>query len=133
MQISDGFEKMEAAARKILFTPSQRAIGREYGALFQKLDAAGVRCSSVEALRQNSGGHGGEYIDALLQDRARLEGWQRRIGSGVALEVRRQRPSSRNKRGLIGCRRLVDMVCVGEMTLAEVLEKCGWVAPGRAG
>ncbi|UWQ59954.1 hypothetical protein K3722_07440 [Leisingera caerulea] len=131
MQISDAFDTMEAQARKVLFTAEQKDIGRAYGALYEKLECAGVRCTSIEALSQQRGGGGGEYIDALLRDRERLDHWRRRIGGRVALEVRRVRPSDRNKRGLISDQRLVYLVCVAGLTLSQVLSSCGWVAPGQ--
>mgnify|MGYP001098646869 CR=1 FL=1 len=130
IRMADAFDRMEAQARKVLFEPHQKAIGREYASLYEKLDAAGVRCSSVEVMRQQSSG-GGDYIDALLRDRGRLDRIQDRIGCGVALSVRRVRPSSRGKVGLISDRSLIDMVCVHDRTLSEVLKKYGWVAEGR--
>jgi|GEM_PF-1091554 len=131
LRLLDAFDTMEAQARKVLFTVEQKQIGRAYSALFEKLDCVGVRCTSIEALSQQSGGGGGEYIDAVLRDRQQLDLWQRRIGAGAALEVRRVRPSKRNTRGLISDRRLVDLVCVSGLTLSEVLRKCGWVAEGQ--
>ncbi|KUP91788.1 hypothetical protein [Tritonibacter horizontis] len=131
MRMLDAFDKMEAQARKSLFEGYQKEVGRAYGVLFEKLDAAGVRCSSVEVLSQASGGGGGEYIDALLADRRRLDEMQRRIGSGAALAVRRIRPSARNKVGLISDRALVDMVCVQGLTLTEALRRSGWAAEGQ--
>ncbi|WP_323783837.1 hypothetical protein [Leisingera sp.] len=131
MQISDAFDTMEAQARKVLFTAEQKEVGRAYSALYEKLECAGVRCTSIEVLSQQQGGGGGEYIDALLRDRERLEHWHRRIGGRAALEVRRIRPSERNKRGLISDRRLVYLVCVGGLTFSQVLKACGWVAPGK--
>ncbi|MCI5096645.1 MAG: hypothetical protein MRY77_10060 [Rhodobacteraceae bacterium] len=129
IQSCDAFDVMEAQARKVLFTPGQRAIGRFYGTLSEKLAASGVRCSSVESMPQKSSG-GGEYIDAVLRDRELLDRLQRRIGGGVALSVRRVRPSDRARRGLIGDRALVDAVCLGGLTFSEVLVRHGWVAEG---
>ncbi|VCU61585.1 hypothetical protein EPIB2_662 [Tritonibacter mobilis] len=131
IRLADAFDKMEGQARKVLFEPHQKAIGRSYGALFEKLDAAGVRCSSVEAMQQQASSGGGEYMDALLRDRQRLDDMQDRVGYGVALSVRRIRPSARGKVGLIKDRSLIDMVCVQDLTLSEVLKKCGWVADGQ--
>jgi len=132
MRLADAFDKMEGMARKRLFEPHQKAIGREYATLFEKMDAAGVRCSSVEAMPdQSSGGRGGDYMDALLRDRRRLDQMQDRVGRGVALAVRRIRPSSRGRVGLITDRGLVDLVCLQDLTVSEVLRKCGWVAEGK--
>lgn len=131
MMNADAFDKMEAQARKVLFSPGQKQMGRFYATLVEKLDAVGARCSSLEAM-QGSGGGGGEYIDAVLRDRARLDLLHRRIGQGVAMEVRRVRPSKRNRRGLILNRALVDAVCVQGRTIAEVLEIHGWKEVGKS-
>lgn len=130
MERSDAFDVMEAQARKVLFTPGQKAMGRLYAVLTERLASSGMRCSSVEALRQQAGS-GGEYIDAVIRDRRQLEQLQRRIGGGVALQVRRVRPSQRNRKGLILDRTVVDQVCIEGRTIAEVLTKAGWVAPGQ--
>lgn len=130
IRLADAFDKMEGQARKKIFESHQKAIGRDYAALFEKLDAAGVRCSSVEAMRDQFSG-GGEYMDALLRDRQRLVLLRDRVGFGVALAVRRVRPSSRGKVGLISDQLLIDMVCIQDLTLSEVLKKCGWVAEGK--
>jgi hypothetical protein len=50
---------------------------------------------------------------------------QRRIGDGLAKEVRRVRPGGR-KRVAIRDRDLVDRVCLGGQTMSDVLEGCGW-------
>jgi len=66
-----------------------------------------------------------------LRDRQEIERIHRRVGEGFAMVVRRVRPSQRNRRKLISDRQLVDMVCLQDLTLSEVLDACGWVAPGQ--
>ncbi|MBT3142903.1 hypothetical protein KL867_17680 [Ruegeria litorea] len=130
MQLADAFDVMEAQARKVLFTPGQKAMGRHYASLTEKLACVGARCSSLEASADRSAGGGGEYIDAVIQDRQALDRMRRRIGSGAAMKVRRIRPSERNKRGVILDLALVEAVCVQQLTISQVLFKFGWVAEG---
>ena len=127
---SDAFDKMEAQARKVLFSPGQKQMGRFYATLTEKLDAVGARSSSLEVM-YGSGGNGGEYIDAVLRDRARLDLLHQRIGTGFAMQVRRVRPSKRNRSGLILNRAVVDAVCIHQRTIAEVLEVHGWKEVGK--
>jgi hypothetical protein len=55
----------------------------------------------------------------------RLRVLRQRIGSGLAKEVRRIRPNGA-KRKPIYARALVDMVCVGDASISEVLRVHGW-------
>lgn len=125
------------------FTPGQVAMGRDYRNLFERHASAGVKCSSVEASGGGSGG--GSYIDAVLRDREMLERIYRRIGDGLALEVKRRRKKSRplgslmedlpsdvsgSARVSISVRRLVDLVCLEDLTITEALVRCGWSKRG---
>jgi hypothetical protein len=101
-------------------------MGRHYRGLVERYQAAGVRCSSVESLGRSCSGMGGEFIDAVLRDRERIEMLRRRIGGGSALIVRRIRPSQRGTRAGITDRRLVDMVCIEDLSMSEVLKAHGW-------
>lgn len=150
MRIGDGFDKIEGAARaahtkavrragkagKPLpvyvppFTSAQVEMGRHYYTIWQRHDCAGVRCSSVEGLSGGSG-DGGGFIDAVLTDRRALDAMRARIGDGAAREVQRHRPSKRGSRRTITDRRLVDMVCLEEATLSDVLLEHGWSVCGQ--
>lgn len=110
------------------FTPAQVTMGRHYRNLWERHASAGVRCSSVEALRGGGSGSDGGFIDAVLRDRDQIKRIRGRIGDGFALEVKRQGKAS--KRSGITDRRLVDMVCLEEKTLAEVLRAHGWAKRG---
>lgn len=129
----DAFDLMADGAAKNKkpspFTPAQVQMGRDYAALYEKHQCAGVRCSSMEAATDGGGGGGGDYIDAVLADGERLAVLQRRIGGGMAKVIRRRRPS--DGRIEIADRRLVDAVCIGDLTLTEVLIKNGWPKTGR--
>lgn len=121
------------------FTIGQVEIGREYAALAERCASAGVKCASLEALRQASSG-GGDREEAILMDFRRLRYFERRIGGGLAKAVRRLRPGKAKtkaeaeaKRDLVERQRraifdqaLVDSVCIGGMCLTDVLKAHGW-------
>ncbi|MEI4488984.1 hypothetical protein V8J36_22645, partial [Frigidibacter sp. MR17.14] len=113
------------------FSPGQADMGRHYRALVEQRAAAGVKCASLEAGR--AGGEGGGFMDAFLDVGRELAAIERRIGAGFAMEVRRVRPSNRGGAGArtITDRALVDMVCLGDRTLSEVLKAHGWSADGK--
>lgn len=108
------------------FTPGQVQVARDYRNLVERHAAGGVRCASLETAGRRSGGAGGEFIDAFVTEGRKLEAMQRRIGTGAAM--RRLRPSKRGgaATGLITDRVLVDMVCLGDKHLGEVLSAHGW-------
>ena len=105
------------------FTSGQVCAGRDYAALTERCNASGVKCSSLEALRQAS--RGGDREAAVFRDFARLRALHRRIGDGLAKEVRRIRPNGRKRRAIY-VRRLVDLVCLGNMAVSDVLKVHGW-------
>lgn len=134
MQMADAFDVMAAKAARHKkgspFTASQINMGRHYRDLVERHACAGVKCSSVEALRAGGSGQGGEFMDAVLRDREEIERLRRRIGTGQAMAVRRIRPSKRGSRASITDRRLVDMVCLEERTISDVLKAHGWSVYG---
>lgn len=117
------------------FTVGQVEIAREYAALAERCAASGIKCASLEALRQVSSG-GSDREEAMLADFRRLRYFELRIGNGLAKSVRRLRPSgsvSKAKKHLVDRQRkaivdqvLVDAVCLGGLTLSGVLERHGW-------
>lgn len=135
MRMADAFDRMAVAAAKSKspppFTPTEVAMGRFYRALFERREAAGHKCSSLEASGGSSGGGPGTFMDAMLSDRERLDVIWRRIGTGSALVVRRVRPSERGSRSTIFDRRAVDIVCLEDGTCADVLKAHGWVVNGE--
>lgn len=111
------------------FTWGQIAIGRHYLALTERHMAGGVHLSALE---RSGGGTGGlAWIDAHIAVRQEIAGLHRRIGDAEAMEVRRIRPSQRGTRRGIPDRALVDLVCLGGRTLAEVLRAHGWCNDGK--
>ncbi|MBL1434727.1 MAG: hypothetical protein COB08_000800 [Rhodobacteraceae bacterium] len=133
---ADAFDIMRSRAaskgKPDPFTPAQVVMGRQYAALFEKHQNAGMRCSSFEAMPQGGGGTGGEYIDAVLRDRERLGVLLSRIGNGAAKVVRRQKPSERGSKKNISDLRLVHAVCVEEKAMTLILKDHGWGNRGEA-
>lgn len=108
------------------FTPGQIAMGQHYAALVERHDGAGMKCASLEG-RGGGGGVGGGFADAYLAEGREIAAIRHRIGDGMALAVRRIRPSDRGSRAGITDRRLVDMVCLAGDDLTAVLRAHGWV------
>lgn len=135
-RVADVFDHMLARqsqahreAHGPLFTPSQVAIGRLYRAMVE--DRARGNLRGVDLM--GSGGGGGDHdgwLAAFTDVGAQLAAMRRRVGSGDALPLRRVRPSRRGRRVAIPRLALVDQVCVGQMTLSDVLERAGWGAKG---
>lgn len=139
-RVADAFDRMEAAARRAHerkpakgrpafeppFTPGQMEVGRQYAALVERVSASGISLSSVE---RGAGGRGGGVVEAaVMDDIRRLRVLRARVGRGVAKQVLRKRPAdgaARVRRSILA-RVLVDMVCLGDKTLGEVLWSHGW-------
>lgn len=143
-RIKDVFDRMEDQARAAHkakcdksggatpfhppLTPAQVQIARNYRDLSERHAAGGMKCASLETAGRGSGGQGGEFIDAYVAEGLRLAALHRRIGTGVAMAVRRIRPSGRGGKtaSLITDRALVDKVCLGDCDLGQVLKAEGW-------
>lgn len=135
---ADAFDLMELQARRAakggevahLFTAAQVGAARRYAMLVERHDAAGMRCSSVEAQRSSGGSGGGSFIDTVLYEGDVIRAMRRAIGDGVAMAVRRVRPSARGARVGIRDRVLVDMICLQGQTISQVLAAHGWADKG---
>lgn len=131
----DVFDRMALAAtrarRPAPLTPGQIAVARRYRDLVERHDAGGIRCSDLD--RATGPGAGSDFMDAYLAAVREIESIRRRIGGGASLAIRRIRPSTRGgpARRAILDRALVDMVCLGDRTLSEVLRGHGWQVDGR--
>lgn len=134
IQRADVFDRMVASAARskkpMPLTPGQVAMGRHYRDLVERHACAGLKCSSIEAIRSGGGGRGGDFMDAVLRDREEIERLHRRIGAGSAMVVRRIRPSKRGSRVSITDRRLVDMVCLEDRAIGDALKAQGWSVYG---
>lgn len=115
------------------FSPGQVSMALHYQALVERHDAAGIKLASIEGRSARSGGaSGGGFMEAYLSESAELETIRRRIGDGVAMAVRRVRPSARGTGARsISDRALVDMVCLGGSDLNVVLSAHGWSCDGK--
>lgn len=132
-RVADAIDVMRATARRFRrddpFTPDQVQIARRYAALVERYDAGAVKTASLETVGGGSGG-GGCITEARLAEKREIDSLRARIGDGVALSVRRQRPSTRPGGRLITDRQLVDAVCLGGKVISAVLRDAGWVKLG---
>lgn len=131
LRCRDAFDRMQDQAARAggdlqLFTPGQVGAGRDYAALVERVAAIGAKCASLDGA--GGGGDGTGWIEAVIRDTRQLDTLRLRIGDGVALQVRRVRPSARDGPGRrnIPTRVIVDLVCIGGLTVAEVLDRHGW-------
>lgn len=134
---ADAFDRMTADAKRAQakarsgfvapFTIGQVEAGRAYAALVERVEASGVKLSSVEGIGA-SGGGGGQREAAVLDDVRKLKRARGRIGNGLAKEAVRK-GSARGPRS-ITVRILVDMVCLHDRSLSQVLQRHGWASKG---
>ena len=133
LQRADVFDKMNADARVhggTLFSEGQMWVARLYWDLTERRQSGGVKLSSLEG-RVGSAGEGGDFMDAFIADGITLQRLDMRVGSGVAMAIRRIRPSARaegamGKRRIISDRALVAHMCLADETPSEVLRAYGW-------
>lgn len=133
---ADVFDAMEEAARARAsgdrrfvppFTASQVQMARAYRDLFERMQSGGYRLLRLDA--RGGGGDSAGATDARLSEARWLQRLRQRVGSGIAPRLRVRSPRAR-------CRsvldlQLVDMVCVADMSLSEVLRAHGWAVNGR--
>ena len=129
MRRADVFDLMidQAAKRKKVFglTITQIQMGRDYRDLVERHASAGVRCSSIEGM-PGGGGDGTGFMDAVLDQGRQIDRWRTLIGDGLAMDVRRVRPSQRGERIAIKALDLVDRVCLEDKSISAVLKAHGW-------
>lgn len=140
IRTADIFDRMQAQAlrakRPMPLTPGQVAIGRRYRDLVEILEGDGCKLSNLHS----SGGSsdGGNWMDHRLELAAELERLQRRVGRGIALKIRRIRPSLRaireageDPRGLFSDLDIVHRVCVEDWSATDVLRHFRWQLNSR--
>ncbi len=110
------------------YGPGQVAMAEFYAALVEWRDGSAMKCASLEAGRE--GGGSGHFIDSYIDKGKALAELQARIGSGVAMDVRRHMDRG-NARSRITVRAAVDMVCLGGLDVSEVLRRFGWAPKGE--
>ncbi len=114
------------------FTKAQVGAARDYRALHERVQCAGVKCS--RAFDVQIGGQGRvDFMDAYIRDTERLAMFQRAIGDGVAMSVRQDGANTmdRGSRWSVTDTRLVEMVCIGDKPLSAVLKAHGWPGSSR--
>jgi len=140
MDVFDDIERRAAARKdkdgnpcKSPFSKGQVNVARRYRDLVERHDAGGMRCASLEARRGSGPSGGGEFIDAFIAEGDAIAWMRRRIGTGVAMAVRRVRPSTRGVEGArpIPDRVLVDAICLHGKAFDAVLRAHGWTNTGR--
>lgn len=133
----DAFDVMQEKARgragkdaAPLFSAGQISAGRDYAALYERCAAAGVKCSSIEAL----GGAGGQgsFIDAVIRDSRRLAELDRRVGDDVVLSPRGANAHADRGRKVVRTSDLVHAVCVEGQTISQMLQRFGWSQTPKA-
>ncbi|MCP3970976.1 MAG: hypothetical protein GY717_11805, partial [Rhodobacteraceae bacterium] len=114
------------------FTKAQVGAARDYRALHERVQCAGVKCS--RAFDVQIGGQGQvDFMDAYIRDTQRLAMFQRAIGDGEAMSVRQDGAHNmdRGSRWSVTDTRLVEMVCIGDKPLSAVLKAHGWSASSK--
>ena len=108
-------------------------VARRYRDLVERHEAAGMKCASLEVRNAAGPSTGGEFMDAYVDEGREIEWFRQRIGSGVAVEVRRARRSARSgdMARNIHDRELVDAICLRGQSFRAVLRRHGWTGSAR--
>lgn len=126
-RVQDAFDRMkdyaERSGRPFALRAAQIETGRRYGEASARVMAGGVKLSNLEA---TGGGGGVDVAPALLDAIGYVRSMHEALGSGISLKVRRVRVGEERKRFNIADRTLVDLVCIADLTISEVLRKHGW-------
>ena len=145
-QVRDIFDIMTDQAMRsggvAPFTAAQVGAGRDYRALHERVQSAGVKCS--RAFDVQAGGRGDvDFLKAYMDDARRLAVFRDAIGSVIAKDMKRVRPDKAQRviitddilaqvaKRIITVRTLVDDVCIKERALSDVLRAHGWVKTGK--
>ncbi|MFV0303571.1 MAG: hypothetical protein ACK5IP_22340 [Paracoccus sp. (in: a-proteobacteria)] len=127
----DVFDRMLTQARRrkepMPLTPAQVSIARHYRALVERHDAGGTKLSQIDGGRRGDGA-GRDFMDAYIAQGREIEALRRRCGPGLA--ARCLRPSRRGSRSSILDRTLIDMVCLKDQPIDQVLRAHGWSVKG---
>lgn len=126
---------MNAARRKQPppFTKGQVTVARRYRDLVERHDAGGMKLASLEGRMASGSGTGGDFMDAFLAEGDAIKRLRSLIGTGIAMQVRRVRPSARGGEGArtIFDRDLVDAVCLHGRSFRWVLDRHRWTGSAR--
>ena len=126
---------LKAAKRNVAppFTKGQVNTARLYRDLVERHDAGGMKLASLEGRVASRSGKGGDFMEAFLAEGEAIRRMQRAIGNGVAMQVRRVRPSARGGKSArnIRDRDLIDAICLHGKSFRQVLEAHGWTDSAR--
>lgn len=129
VRAADVFDRMRAeAARRGAAEPlsaGQVAVARRYRTLAEQFGAGGLRCLDLQ--RSGGGGGAGGVSEAQLAVAAELRAMRTRVGAGAALRAVRGGDAR-----TVTLLRLVDLVCLQDLTLSQVLRRHRWAAKGTA-
>lgn len=111
------------------FNPAQVAVAEDYAALVEWREGSPLRCASLEGGRSGGGG-AGLFIDTYIDQGQWLAELRRRIGDGVAMDVRRHMDRG-NTRRTIRVRVALDLLVLDGVAVKAILRRFGWVANMR--
>ncbi|MBU2868964.1 hypothetical protein [Pacificibacter marinus] len=115
------------------FNAGQVSIARHYAALNEGLQSGDMRGTSYGE-RVSGGGDGTDAVVLRLAARQEFEALERKVGRGVAMPMRKVRPSKRGAGGvskMITDLDAVRAVCLLGLSLSEILRKYGWTVSSR--
>lgn len=116
------------------FNAGQVSMARYYAGLHESLHSGGVGGTSYVEDRVSGGAGGLDAVDLRLAARQEFEALERKVGRGVAMALRKVRPSKRGDGrvcGMISDLDVVRMVCLHGLSLSEVLGKYDWSKSSR--
>jgi hypothetical protein len=143
LQRSDVFDVMDAKARAAFtrikskdrsavfeapFNAGQVSIARHYVGLHESLEGGGLG-GSAYGDRVSGGGGGLDAVDLRLAVRREFDALERKVGGGVAMPLRKIRPSQRaGGRDCVAINDLaaLRLICLADKSLGEVLAHFGW-------
>jgi hypothetical protein len=109
------------------FNPAQVAVAEDYAALVEWREGSPLRCASLEAGRSGNGGGSGLFIMTYIEQGNWLTELRRRIGDGIAMDVRRHMDRG-NSRKVIRVRVALDLLALDGVAVKSILRRFGWVA-----
>lgn len=141
MDIFDDLERRAAQIRdrdgrvvgRSPFTKGQVNVARLYRDLVERHEAGGMKLASLEGRAASGSSPGRDFMDAFIAEGLAIERLRAAIGDGVAMAVRRVRPTARGGAGarVIRDRDLVDAICLHGRSFRDVLERHGWEYNGQ--
>lgn len=108
------------------FNPAQVAVAEDYAALVEWRQGSPLRCASLDGGRSDGGGSG-LFIDTYIDQGEWLAELRRRIGDGVAMDVRRHMDRG-NTRRTIRVRVALDLLVLDGVAVKAILRRFGWTA-----